>query len=146
MQAEMRVILEKLKGIQEENEQQKQQFQEDGASSGCAEFTLSQYSKMRDSGGSTIFAPFYTHPHGYKLRLKIGSYNDEYINVRIHGESEYDDELLWPANIKGYLNQAGDDMRLRTIMHTKLCAYYTRTLVLLVSASTAEKDSDATHL
>ena len=108
------------------------------------QFTLSQYSKMRDSGGSTIFAPFYTHPHGYKLRLKIGSYNDEYINVRIYMvKGEYDDELLWPANIKGYL---GDDMRLRTIMHTKLCAYYTRTLVLLVSASTAEKDSDATHL
>ena len=40
MQAEMRVILEKLKGIQEENEQQKQQFQEDGASSGCAVYTL----------------------------------------------------------------------------------------------------------
>ena len=112
MQAEMRVILEKLKGIQEENEQQKQQFQEDGASSGCAEFTLSQYSKMRDSGGSTIFAPFYTHPHGYKLRLKMGSYNDGYINVRIYMvKGEYDDELLWPANIKGYLellNQAGD--------------------------------------
>ncbi len=36
--------------------------------------------------------------------------------------------------------------RLRAIMHTKLCAYYTRTLVLLVSASTTEKDSDTTHL
>ena len=95
--------------------------------------TLTQFSKMRDSGGKMTSEPFCTHHHGYKLTLcvKKGSFTDisraytySLIGIlylcRMRGE--YDSQLCWPVKIKVHiqlLNQAGDHHhREETNVHT----------------------------
>ena len=107
----------------------------DGAGSGSEVFTFTQYSKLKENvtaveSASVYSDPFYSHYHGYKLRLRIQHHfqsstcNPNAIHFQssthqpntIHAsvyliKGEYDDELPWPAQVKiqlELLNQAED--------------------------------------
>ena len=81
------------------------------ACSGCGVFTFTQYSKNKGSSGWVYSDPFYSHHHGYKLKLGIwylGSFLETHLRLL---EGEYDSQLHWPMEVKVHLellNQAGD--------------------------------------
>ena len=72
------------------------------ASSSVYEFTLNEFSK-RKHFNNTFYSPsFYTHQHGYKMRLKVyangnGSGEDTHVSVFAQIMAcENDDRLQWP--------------------------------------------------
>ena len=77
-------------------------------------FTFTQYSKWKDSDAAVSSDPFYSHFHGYKLRLGIQYFSPVQNDINVFFyliKGEYDDEVLWPVEIKvqlEILNQAGD--------------------------------------
>ena len=93
----------------------------DGTCSGCEVFTFTQYRKYRGGGDTAVYSdPFYSHYHGYKLRLVLGylsTHNTAAVGVcRIEGE--YDDQLHWPVKLKAHLellNQASGQLPNRMI-------------------------------
>ena len=93
-----------------------------GAGSGSEVFTFTQYSKLKENGtaveSTSVYSdPFYSHYHGYKLRLRIqhcfqSSPYKNTIRASVYLiKGEYDDELPWSAQVKiqlELLNQAED--------------------------------------
>ena len=71
-------------------------------SQSLCEFTLSEFSKRKQSNNAFYSPPFYTHQHGYKLCLGVnangvGAGKDTHISVYVSvmaGNS--DDQLQWP--------------------------------------------------
>ena len=85
-----------------------------GACTVCEIFTFTQYSKRKCSGCNVESDPFYTHHHGYRLKLRILYYtlSDNDIGAHLYlMKGEYDDQLNWPVEVKvqlELLNQNGD--------------------------------------
>ena len=63
---------------------------------------MTNFEKHRRSGGNWISCPFYTHPQGYKLCLRVtangqGSGKGTHITVAVHlMKGEFDNQLEWP--------------------------------------------------
>ena len=96
-----------------------------GACTVCEVFTFTQYSKRKCSGCNVFSDPFYTHHHGYKFKLRIRYYTSQYndIGAYLHlMNSEYDDQLNWPVQVKvqlELLNQNGYHHHVMRTMNTK---------------------------
>ena len=92
-----------------------EQLQEQAASNyGCEVFTYTQYSGYQGSDLFVDSVPFYTHHHGYKLKLRILYYPSPHNDIGASlylMKGEYDRQLIWPLEVKvrlELLNQAGD--------------------------------------
>ena len=82
-------------------------------------FKLSQYASKKEKNNIFFSTPFYTHPGGYKMRIKIypngSGYNNKGTYVSLFIEllpSQYDDQLHWPflgSVTYELLNQLGDN-------------------------------------
>jgi TNF receptor-associated factor 4 len=65
-------------------------------------FVLSEYQKKKDESKQYLFPPFYTHPKGYRMALRVyanGRGDGEGTHVSVHApllEGENDAELKWP--------------------------------------------------
>ena len=95
---------------------------------GCSVFTFSEYSKRKDSDGSSHSTIFYSHHNGYASQLVIVYYAeyDDDIGAKLRlMKGDYDDQLQWPVNINvclELLNQAGDHhhvVRYKTLQWNK---------------------------
>ena len=85
-----------------------------GVCSGCEVLTFTQYSNRKCSNQDVYSDPFYSHQHGYKLKLRLRYYDSSYNDIGAHlclMDGEYDDQLNWPVKVRvqlELLNQAGD--------------------------------------
>ncbi len=69
--------------------------------SGPMEFTLTGFSNRLANGTTCYSPPFYTHPKGYKLKLKIKP-EETKRHLSIYAQllaGEYDESLKWPMNV-----------------------------------------------
>ena len=90
--------------------------------SGTEVFTFDDYAHFK-CGGKMFSAPFYTHQHGYKLRLLICYYADDIGASLCLMKGESDNRLLWPVSIRvrlSVLNQRGD---FRHVMKGETCTW-----------------------
>ena len=79
-----------------------------GPCSACEVVIFKEYSKLKHEHFSESF---YSHHHGYKVRLRILLSGDVLATYLFMDYGEYDNELPWPATINcqlELLNQAGD--------------------------------------
>ena len=72
------------------------------ATQSVCEFTLTEFTKRKQSNNEYYSPPFYTHLHGYKLCLHVyanghGKGQDTHISLSISlMRGDYDDSLQWP--------------------------------------------------
>jgi TNF receptor-associated factor 4 len=62
---------------------------------------LSDYQKKKQAGELFQFPPFYTHPNGYHMALRVYANGSDgkgsYLSVHVHMlRGEHDDKLKWP--------------------------------------------------
>ena len=116
-----------------------------GTCSACEVFTFTQYSKNKGSGTWVYCDPFYSHHHGYKLKLGIWHISSYMMWTSLClVDGEYDDQLQWPMKAKVHLdllNQAGDHHH---VVHTKSwnALRSTRIYLLRISYHDLEKERD----
>ena len=72
------------------------------ATQSVCEFTLNEFTKRKHCNNAYTSSPFYTHPHGYKLCLKVyanGSEKQKGSHLMIGANlmrGEFDSDLQWP--------------------------------------------------
>ena len=72
-------------------------------------FTVDRFEQLKNCNGEFTSQPFYTHPRGYKMCLKVypnGLFDGKggYVSVVCHLlKGEYDDQLKWPLCGNVYL-------------------------------------------
>ena len=87
--------------LQEENQSSLQALQS-YTTTLPVEVTMKEFQKHRQEGDDWYSEPFYTHPHGYKMRLKVsanGSGSGKGTHVSVYGclmRGKFDDHLSWP--------------------------------------------------
>ena len=65
-------------------------------------FTMTNYSKHKEQDDHWFSQPFYTHPNGYKLCLRVNANGDgegkgKFISLFLYVmKGEFDDQLKWP--------------------------------------------------
>ena len=107
-------------------------------------FTFTQYSKNQ---GRTIWVyhnPFYSHYHGYKLKLGVWYLASSMITYLFLEKGEYDSQLRWPMEVKvqlELLNQAGDHHHMVTTKNWKTQAD-TKVSLLQIPYRELEKKED----
>ena len=78
------------------------QVQSYHATARCVELTMREFRRHWQNGDEWYSNPFYTHPHGYKMCLRVdakgwGNGRDTHVSVFVHMmQGEYDDHLEWP--------------------------------------------------
>ena len=78
------------------------QVQSYHATARCVELTMTEFRRHWQNGDEWYSGPFYTHPHGYKMCLRVdakgwGNGRDTHVSVFVHlMRGEYDDHLEWP--------------------------------------------------
>ena len=69
---------------------------------GPVEFTMTNFEQYKNSEQLWLSPPFYTHPHGYKMCLRVwpngfGGGKGTHLGVTVHMmRGEFDDHLKWP--------------------------------------------------
>ena len=77
-------------------------WQDPNASQPACEFTLTQFTLRKQFNNHFYGPPFYTHQHGYKMRVEVysdgfGLGKDTHISVYVRlMAGDYDDQLQWP--------------------------------------------------
>ena len=72
------------------------------ATQSVCDFTLTEFTKRKQSNNSYYSPPFYSHPHGYKLCLNVvangrGKGKDTHISIHAYlMRGDYDNNLQWP--------------------------------------------------
>ena len=104
------------------------------ACSGCRVFTFTQYRKKKGNNGWVFSDPFYSHHHGYKLKLGIWyHYSVMETSLTLVG-GEYDSQFHWPMEVKVHfelLNQAGDHHHVAKTENWKVNTSSTHMIILL---------------
>ena len=58
-------------------------------------FTMTDFAQHKRNKDTWYSPPFYTHPHGYKMCVKVSHKDRLFIGVSLM-RGEFDDQLLWP--------------------------------------------------
>ena len=72
------------------------------ATQSVCDFTLTEFTKRKQFNNAYYSPPFYSHPHGYKLCIKVnsnglGEGKDTHISIGAHlMRGDYDNNLQWP--------------------------------------------------